>query len=145
MHSKESLCLHLNISLFSYHYEELHAFLSSINVKPKILATSDSRVRKDRQPISNISLLNYTYEHTTTEVSTRSACIYKNYLTYKTCKNLLIHKSKQLESIFNEIANKNGKKTIVCCIYKNPTLSNQEFLENHMFPLLEKFHFNGNR
>ena len=76
MHSKEPLCLHLNISLFSYHYEELHAFLSSINIKSKILATSDSRVRKDRQPISNISLLNYTYEHTTTEVSIRSACIY---------------------------------------------------------------------
>lgn len=76
MHSKEWLCLHLNISLFSDHYEELHAFLNSINVKPKILATSDSRVRKDRQPISNMSLLNYTYEHTTTEVSTRSACIY---------------------------------------------------------------------
>ena len=65
--------------------------------------------------------------------------IYKNYLTYKTCKNLLICKSKQLESIFIEIANKNGKKTIACCIYKNPTLSNQEFLENHMFPLLKNF------
>ena len=40
--------MHLNISSLLYHYEKLHTLLSSPKVKPKTLAISESRIRKDR-------------------------------------------------------------------------------------------------
>ena len=88
---KESLSMHLNISSIPYHHEELHTLLNSLKVKPKILAISENRIRKDTQAISNISLQNYTYEHTTTEASTRVLLYIEKDLTYKTCKDLLIY------------------------------------------------------
>ena len=85
--NKESLYMHLNISSRPYHHEELYTLLNSLKVKPKIIAISESRIRKDRQPISNISLQNYTYDHTTTETSKGGALLYiENDLTYKTHK-----------------------------------------------------------
>ena len=62
-HSNESLYMHLNILSLPYHHEKLYILLCSLKVKPKILAISESRVRRDIQPIYNISHQNYAYEH----------------------------------------------------------------------------------
>ena len=35
-------------TLIFHHYEKLHTLLSSLKVKPKTLAISESRIRKDR-------------------------------------------------------------------------------------------------
>ena len=81
--------MHLNISSLPDHHEELHTLLGSLKVKPKILAILERRIRKDRQPISNINLQNYIYEHTATEASTRGALVYiEKDLTYKACKDI---------------------------------------------------------
>ena len=57
---KESPNMHLNISSLPYYQEELHTLLSSLKVKPKILAISGIRIQKDRKTISDISLQNCT-------------------------------------------------------------------------------------
>ena len=133
--------MHLYISPFLYHHEELYILLSSFNVKPKILAILENRIRKDRQAISNIFLQSYTYEHITAEASTGGALLYiEKDLTYKIYKDLLIYKSKQLKSIFIDITNKNGKNTLAGSIYKHATLSNQKFLDD-IFLLLEELSF----
>lgn len=62
-HSNESLYMHLNILSLPYHHEKLYILLCSLKVKPKILAISESRVRRDIQAIYNISHQNYAYEH----------------------------------------------------------------------------------
>lgn len=62
-HSNELLYMHLNILSLPYHYEKLYILLCSLKVKLKILAISESRVRRDIQPIYNISHQNYAYEH----------------------------------------------------------------------------------
>ena len=81
--------MHLNISSLPYHHKETHPLLSSLKVKPKILAISERRIRKNRQTISNFSLQNYAYEYTTTEASTGGVLIYiEKDLTYKTRKGL---------------------------------------------------------
>ena len=45
--SKELHYMHLNILLLPYDHDELHTLLSSLKVKPKILAISESRIRKN--------------------------------------------------------------------------------------------------
>ena len=77
--------MHLNILSLIYYHEELRTLLSSVKVKPKILAVSESRII---QSLFNISLPNYTYEHSTTEATTGGAFLYiKKYLINKTRQN----------------------------------------------------------
>ena len=59
-------------------------------------------------------LINCTYEHTTTKTITGGALLYiEKDLNYNIRKDLLIYKSKQLEYLFIEIANKIGKNSVV--------------------------------
>ena len=44
-----------------------------------------------------------------------------------------------IESTFVEITNKNQKNMVAGCIYKQPNQTIPDFLDNHLFPLLEKF------
>ena len=66
---KESLQMYLNISSLTHHHEELHSLVSNLNVQPKIIAISENRLKKGKQPISSIELKNYTFEHTATEAN----------------------------------------------------------------------------
>ena len=52
-----------------------------------------------------------------------------------------MYKAKELESTFIEIINKKRKNLIVGCIYKHPTLNNQDFIDSHVLPLLEKLSY----
>ena len=61
---KQALYMHLNTSSLSYHQQELYNLLSSMKTKPKITGISQSMLQINRQPINNISLPNYVYEHT---------------------------------------------------------------------------------
>ena len=50
-------------------------------------------------------------------------------------------KTKEFESSFIEIQNKNRKNTIVGCIYKHPNMSISEFMSDFLEPLLTKMSF----
>ena len=50
-------------------------------------------------------------------------------------------KAKELESTFIEILNKKRKNLIVGCIYKHPTLNNQDFIDSYILSLLEKLSY----
>ena len=47
-------------------------------------------------------------------------------------------KSKQLESVFIEICNKNKKNTIVGCICRHSSMDLNEFNQEFLNPLMEK-------
>ena len=49
-----------------------------------------------------------------------------------------MYKAKELESTFIEVINKKRKNLIVGCVYKHPTLNNQDFIDSYILPLLEK-------
>ena len=40
-----------------------------MKIKPRIIGISESRLQKSKQHITNISLPNYMYKHTSTELS----------------------------------------------------------------------------
>ena len=110
-----------------------------MEIKPKIIGISESRLQKNKQHITNISLPNYVYEHTPTESSKRVTLLYlhKN-LKYKLRKDLDIYHKGIMESTFVEIINKNKKNMLAGCIYKHPKQTIPDFLDNHLLPLLEK-------
>ena len=60
-------CMHLKISSLSYLHLELYNLLSNLKIKPNIIGISETRLQREKQPITNISLPNYVYEHTPAE------------------------------------------------------------------------------
>ena len=136
---KQNLYIHLNISSLSYHHLQLYNLISDMKIKPKIIGISESRLQKSKQNITNISVPNYVYEHTPAESSKGVTLLYldKN-LKYKLRKDLNIYHKIMIESTFVEIINKNEKNMVPSCIYKYPKQTIPNFLDNHLFPLLEK-------
>ena len=76
INKKYALYMHLNISPLSYDHQELYKALSNINTKPKVLGISESRLKINKQPINNISLPNYVYEHKPAESGKGSTPLY---------------------------------------------------------------------
>ena len=55
-----------------------------MKTKPKIIGISESRLLINKQPINNISLPNYVYEHTPTESAKEGTLLYADQnLRYK--------------------------------------------------------------
>ena len=45
-------------------------------MKPNVIGLSETRLRKNRQSLSNVNLVNYVYESTPTESSKRGTMLY---------------------------------------------------------------------
>ena len=98
--------------------------------------------KKNKVPLSDIDLTNYVYEQTPTEASKGGILFYiSEELNYKTRKNLQMCKAKKLKSTFIEIIYKKRKNFIVGCIYKHPTLNNQDFFDSYILPLLKRLSY----
>ena len=99
----------MNISSISYHIDNLTAFMNNCKIKPKVIGLSETRLRKNRQPLSNINLENYVYESTPTESSKGGTMLYVDkQLTCRLRKDLMMYKSKEIESTFIELFNNNN-------------------------------------
>ena len=134
--------MHLNISSLQYHLDELSDLIDKSKAKFSVIGITESRLNKDIAPLKNINLQNYNIQHTPTESNKGGSLVYiSTDLSYKTRNDLKLYKSKELESIFIEIINKKDKNTIVGCIYKHPILTNDEFNNHFLSPMLEKVSF----
>ena len=60
----------------SYYIYELNLLLSEIVHKAKIIAISESRIRKNKEPLSVIDIPGYDYEFTATEREKGGTLIY---------------------------------------------------------------------
>ena len=129
----------MNISSISYHSDDLTAFINNCKIKPKVIGLSETRLRKNRQPLSNINLENYVYESTPTESSKGGTMLYVDkQLTYRLRKDLMMYKYKEIESIFIELFNNNNSNTVIGCVSKHPKVPLFEFMKDYLVPLLEK-------
>ena len=83
-------------------------------MKPNIIGISETRLQRGKQPINNISLPNYVYEHTPTELGKGGTllCTDKS-IKYKLRNDLKIYEKKMVESTFIDILNKKQKNLII--------------------------------
>ena len=137
--NSDNLFIHMNISSISYHVDNLTPLINNCKIKPRVIGLSESRLRKNRQSLSNTNLENYVYESTPTESFEGGTMLYFNkQLNYRLRKDLVMYKSKEIESIFIELFSKINSNTVICCIYKHPEVSVTELTEDYLVPLLEK-------
>ena len=137
--ASQLFCMHLNISSLSYHHLEPYNLPSNLKIKPNITGISETRLKRGKQPITNIFFPNYVYEHTQTESGKGRTLLYidKN-IKYKLCIDLNIYERKMVESTFIEILNKKQKNMIIGCVYNHPKHRVSDFTNNYITPLLDK-------
>lgn len=74
---------------------------------------------------------NYVYESAHTESSKGGTRYYGDkLLNYRLRKELIINKSKEIESAFIELFNNNNFNRVIGCIYKHPRVPVTEFTED---------------
>ena len=56
---------------------------------------------------------------------------------YKLRSDLMIHKERELESVFIEIIQKDSKNIVVGCIYRHPCMQQSDFNDEYLKPLPE--------
>ena len=59
-------------------------------------------------------------------------------LNFNIRTDLILLKSKELESILIEVINSRKSNLIVRCLYHHPSMCPSEFINHHVNPLLEK-------
>ena len=132
---------HLNIASLTLHKQELETLLSMLNYKFDIIGITETKIMKNKVPIVDININEYKKFDTSTESEKGGVILYvNNDLVSNERKDLdnLIYKSFQLESVFVEIINKNGKNIICGCIYRHPSMDLNEFNQDFLNPLMEK-------
>ena len=134
--------LHLNISSLPYNFYQLETLLTTLKVKFYILGITESRLKTRKQSINNIDLKECLVESTPTDNSCGFALLYINKnINYKLRKDLKIHKSKEVESIFMEIINKKERNTVIGCIYRPPCIDARKFNDTFLQNTLEKLSY----
>ena len=132
--------LHLNIHSLEFHIEELRIALQLINLKFDFICLSESKIKKNIEPKSNIKIEGYqTPVGTSTEACKGGVIIYvKEGIDFRPREDLNLYKAKELESFFIEAIDKKGKNTIIGCIYRHPCMDENIFLDDFMQPLNDK-------
>ena len=83
---------------FKKNFEHFECLLDSTNFNFDVIAISETRIIKNKAPVNNIDLTNYSFEHCPTESSAGGTLLYiRNQFLYKTRNDLNIHKSSFIE------------------------------------------------
>ena len=112
-----------------------------INLKFDVIGLTESKIRKNINPLTYLNIEGYQIFSTTTEAEKGGAMLYvANHLAAKPLKKLekIIYKPKQLESVFIEICNENKKNIIIGNLYRHPSMKLNDFNENFLDPLMEE-------
>ena len=130
---------HINTCSLSKNIEELEYLLDKTKIDFDVIGISESRIKKDKSPINSINLKVYSHESCPTESASGGTLLYiSNNLSYKPRNDLCIYKSTELESTFIEILSQKKTNVIVCCIYRHPHMSLNEFNDYYINNLLDK-------
>ena len=128
---------HINIASLGLHKEEMVAAISLVDVEFDIIAISETKIIKNKEPIYDITLPGYKEYLTPTESSKGGVLIYvKDNINVKRRTDLesKMYEAGNLETVFLEIMNDKKKNEIFGCIYRHPTMSVKSFNEyfNHV-------------
>ena len=107
------LVSYLNTCSISKHSEDLEYFFDSNNFNFDFINTSETRITKNKSPINNIYLTNYSYKHCPTKCWAGGTPLqFKNHLSYKNRDDLNVYKSAELDSTFIKTINRKKIKYV---------------------------------
>ena len=138
--NKNFSILHYNIHSIQLHIDDFRMALQLLDFSFDVICISESKIRKDIEPIIDISIPGYqTPISMPTEATKGGVLIYVRCgLNYKPRNDLQIYKPKLLESIFIEIINERDTNDIIGVIYRHPSMSESEFIDDELKSVTEK-------
>ena len=117
---------HINACSLNKNFDDLEYLLKSTNINYDIIAISETRIMKNLEITQNINLKTYNFEYTPTESTAGGTTLYiANHLAYKPRYNLKIYKT-------------NKQNVLIGCVYRHPSINQEEFNKYHLDNLLEK-------
>ena len=132
--------MHLNISSLPYHFDKLSELPNDLTIKFKIIGITESRLRSEKFPLSDINLPNYEVEHMSGKANKGGALLYmSNELHYKVRNNIQIHKDKELESIFVEVISKSQKMWLLVAFINTQIFQSQNLMSVICSPFLTNY------
>ena len=130
--------MHLNIASLSKHFDDLSNLLAMMKYSFPVIGLTEHKIGRN-QPLCEINLPGYTFCYDKT-MSSHGGTVF--FVSDKICfsqrEDLNISVNGKLESTFIEL-DFPKKRNILCgCIYRHPHMDPEEFVEDHLNPLLEK-------
>ena len=129
---------HINACFLNKNFEDLEYLLKSTNINYDIIAISETRIMKNLEITKSINLKNYNFEYTPTVSTAGGTMLYiANHLAYKPIHDLKIYKTNEFESTFIELINSKNQNVWIGCIYRYPSMNQEEFNKYYLNNLLE--------
>ena len=137
----------MNIHSIQLHFEELKLMLQLLTFKFDIIALTETKIEKDKNPIIDICLEGYHKPvGTLTESTKGGVLIYvSNKLNFKPRYDLNIYESKKIESMFIEIINPKSANNIIGAIYRHPCMPANEFNDIYLKTLTSNLNIENDK
>ena len=138
---KDLSLLHMNIASLGKHKEEFETSLQILNYDFGIIGLSETKIIRNICPNFDKSLPGYKYFDTSTESSMGGTILYVNNKFNSVPRNdleIVMYKSKELESSFVELINQGKKNIVIGCIYRHPCMNLSDFNSNYLKNILDK-------
>ena len=138
--NKQVSLFHLNIASLFKHKDELETLFDMLEFNFDFIGLTETKI-KNKSPAFKVELDGYHYFSTPTDANKGGAILYvKDHFTSKHRVDLekILYKSKELESVFVEICNKNKTNFIVASIYRHPSMDLGIFNKEFLTPLFQK-------
>ena len=130
---------HINACSLNKNFDDFQYLLKSTNINYDIIAISETRTMKNLEITQNINLKHYNFEYTPTESTAGGTMLYiANHLAYKPRHDLKIYKTNELESTFIELINSKKQNVLIDCVYRHPSMNQEEFNKYYLNNILEK-------
>ena len=129
--------MHLNIASLNKYLDDLHNFLCSVHLPFKIIGISEHKIYINKTLNNNLKGYTFIFNNISSSHGGTGIFISED-LLYKRRNDLEICKKDKFESVFAEILFP-GKKNIICgCIYRHPSMSVNEFVDDFLSETLTK-------
>ena len=113
---------HINIASLSLHIDDLRTLLHVLDHPFDVIAVSETKIKEDSNPITNIDIDGYNFVHTPTKTDFGGVGLFiKNNFTLKPRDDLSLSVRSVFESIFIELESVNSKNLVIGCIYRHHT------------------------
>ena len=135
----------MNAYFWNKTFDDLEYLLKSADINYDITAISEARIMKNLEITKNINLKNYNVEYISTESATAGTILQiVKHLASKPRIDLNIYKINELKPTFIERINSTKKNALVDCIFRHPSMNQDEFDKFYPNTLLKKL-ARGNR
>ena len=129
---------YINACYLNKHFDDLEHMLSNTSKYFDKTAITENRITKYVSLTNNLTINHFPFKFTSTESLPGATLLYiGNHLSYKTCSDLNIYKSSELESTFIEILNHKKSNTAIRCFYKHHSMDHYKNT-NDLNNLLDK-------